>query len=241
MAEIAAHTRRAVEGPVGGVPAAFLGRKARETRRLDRRRRDRFAERKAARRPARRIGRPFGRADAKPGHYTEVRSGAFRDWGACRAAGGVIRSRRAGRRPIAGRSPDARRPIADGTAIAPDAHVARREQLPCSRASRTPRGTAPCRAARAPAVQLDRASRARREMRHDAAAIRGEPPRRARHDEPPASARSPRGARRNETPLVARQRHAPTTTRFRMCSLRWKKCSAPGITTTGSSCGRAQS
>ena len=39
----------------------------------------------------------------------------------------------------------------------------------------------------------------------------------------------------------AAQRHASTTTRFSTCSLRWKKCSAPGITTTGSSCGRAQS
>ena len=29
------------------------------------------------------------------------------------------------------------------------------------------------------------------------------------------------------------------TMRFRMCSLRWKKCSAPGTTTTGRSCGRA--
>lgn len=37
------------------------------------------------------------------------------------------------------------------------------------------------------------------------------------------------------------QRHASTMMRLSTCSLRWKKCSAPGITTTGSSCGRAQS
>ncbi|CAB3756736.1 hypothetical protein LMG29739_02513 [Paraburkholderia solisilvae] len=37
------------------------------------------------------------------------------------------------------------------------------------------------------------------------------------------------------------QRHASTTMRFRMWSLRCRKCSAPGITTTGSSCGVAQS
>ena len=39
----------------------------------------------------------------------------------------------------------------------------------------------------------------------------------------------------------ALQRHASTITRLRICSLRWKKCSPPGITTTGNSCGRAQS